>query len=121
MNRPLRIVGVLALVAGGAAALFFIDPRQASFLPSCPLHTCTGLYCPGCGSTRALHALVHGRWGSAWRFNPLAVLALPGLAALAVWRKQMPHPAVGWSVLTIVFLFGILRNIPLESFDVLRP
>ena len=52
----------VAAVAAGAAwmAVFFVDPAMQSFLPPCLFHAFTGLYCPGCGATRALHRLVHG-------------------------------------------------------------
>src|SRR5690554_8210264 len=37
----------------------------------------TGFYCPGCGSQRAIHLLLHGDIIGAFRFNPLMVLTIP--------------------------------------------
>jgi hypothetical protein len=104
-----------------ASFLFWVNPTQCRWLPSCAFHKLTGLYCPGCGSTRALHALLHGDVLTAMRFNILAVIGLPVLAILACWRRLALRPVVGWGALVIAVLFGILRNLPLESLQVLRP
>ena len=42
-------------------------------LETCAFHATTGLPCPGCGSTRAVLALLHGQPLTAFRFNPLIV------------------------------------------------
>ena len=55
-----RTVGMAAILTTAAVILFVFDPTRVGFLPPCPLHEFTGLWCPGCGSTRALHQLVHG-------------------------------------------------------------
>jgi hypothetical protein len=47
----------------------------AGFLPPCPWHALTGWACPGCGTTRAVVSLLHGRVGDALAFNPLSALA----------------------------------------------
>lgn len=39
----------------------------------------TGLDCPGCGSQRALHHLLHLQFKDAFFSNPLLVLAIPYL------------------------------------------
>ena len=33
----------------------------SALLPTCALHYVTGYYCPGCGGTRAINALLHGQ------------------------------------------------------------
>ena len=38
--------------------------------------------CPGCGSTRALAALFHGRLGAAWAFNPNVAVTAPCLLVM---------------------------------------
>lgn len=41
--------------------------------PPCILYTKTGLYCPGCGGTRSVHALMEGDvWGS-FRYHPFVL------------------------------------------------
>ena len=77
----LALLGLAA--AAGAVVLWNVDPRQAgSPLPPCPSEWLTGLFCPGCGTTRALHALLHLDFASAMAMNPLLVLSLPFVALL---------------------------------------
>ena len=48
-----------------------------------------GVACPGCGLTRGVCFLVHGRWADAARFNPLSLLAggiLLGNIVSEAWR-----------------------------------
>jgi hypothetical protein len=71
------VAGVL--LASGTLYYRF-DPAQAGFFPPCPLRALTGLPCPGCGSQRCLHQLLHGNLHKAFALNPLLVLALPYVA-----------------------------------------
>lgn len=123
---------LLAAAAGGAAwVLARVDPNApGSLLPPCPFHALTGWYCPGCGSTRALHALLHGDLSQALAMNPLLVAALPVLAAMALnaagwaprgsaglWRAlARPRP---W--LWLLLGYAVLRNLPWMPFAWLAP
>jgi hypothetical protein len=101
------------------------DPSGSSALyPKCPFFALTGLDCPGCGITRALHALLTGDVGRALDHNVLFVLALPivvwAIVASAVRRAghHVPGPEVRWrpwSTVAAVVLVGgfwIVRNLP---------
>jgi hypothetical protein len=91
----------LAAGAVGAAWLGLGLPR-----PLCPLHAATGWPCPGCGTTRAIEALLAGDWSAALALNPLACAALAGVAIfdlyaaivllgrLPRWRPRGPLPPV---------------------------
>jgi hypothetical protein len=124
--------GLLGLGAFATAlVLSRVDPNAAgSLLPPCPLHALTGLYCPGCGSTRALHALLHGDLAGAWAMNPLLVVALPLLAAMALnaagWQPagmQRLWRALGRPLPWLAVLVGytVLRNLPWSPFAWLAP
>lgn len=100
--------------------------------PPCPVFYLTGWYCPGCGSLRALHQLLHGNLQAAWAMNPLTILFLPficyGLASHMVrfFRgRGFPEwfiPATWIRVLaTAIVLFGIARNLPFYPFELLAP
>jgi len=41
---------------------FFTDLFSGIQLPPCVFHTLTGYFCPGCGGTRSLKALLSGRF-----------------------------------------------------------
>ena len=111
------------MLVAGATVLYAFNPVTARFYPPCPFHKLTGLYCPGCGSTRALHQLLHGHVAAAFDLNPLAVVLLP-LAAVGVarelWRATRGHPAPTphlpawslWALVAVVVLFGVARNLP---------
>ena len=62
--------------------LYTYPPTQHTFYPRCVFKASTGLDCPGCGLTRASHAVLHGRFADAWRLNPLLYGPLAGSGAM---------------------------------------
>lgn len=44
-----------------------------SFLPSCVFHSMTGLYCPGCGGTRAVLELMKGHLLQSLWYHPIVL------------------------------------------------
>ena len=113
------VAAAAALLLGGAATLFAFNPTTTRLFPPCLFRAATGLHCPGCGSTRALHHLLHGRVATAFDFNPLLVASLPFVAyALvrgAVRTRRAPRPLPAWAIwglFVVVLAFGLLRNLP---------
>lgn len=78
----------LTVAAGILAAICFLyyrfNPQTCAFFPRCPFYVLTGYLCPGCGSQRVVHSLLHLDLASAFRYNAYLVLLLP-YAALAVF------------------------------------
>ena len=109
--------------------LYFRDPAEPGLYPLCPLRATTGLYCPGCGTLRAAHQLLHGRVRNALSLNPVAVLAVPFAAYhLVLWlmpslRRRLASPplAATWVALVVAVAFGIVRNLPFEWAAWARP
>ena len=107
------------------------DPNIAGnpFL-ACVFNKLTGFYCPGCGLTRAMHALVHFDLPRAIRMNAFFILSTP-LVALLVWRVYHPLPAMleaairplanPWPWVIAVPMFAVLRNLPWYPFYLLAP
>lgn len=62
-----------------AVVYFLFDPTQSAWMPKCLFHTVTGWDCPGCGSQRMGHALLHLDFAQAWRANALLLCVLPYL------------------------------------------
>lgn len=83
MKRAAPVAAALAF----AAVLYVADPAETPYYPPCLIRLWTGWSCPGCGATRALHALLHGQVASAWALNPLWTPAAPGLCLWLVWRR----------------------------------
>jgi hypothetical protein len=87
-GRNRRLVQ-LAVALGATivmATLYVFAPEEHSFYPRCIFHSLTGWQCPGCGSLRAMHQLLHGNFANAWQLNPLFVLALPLIGILVLRR-----------------------------------
>src|SRR5690242_11286080 len=89
---------LLIFLSAAAAALslgvlFYFDPSRYHFYPLCIFHQTTGWLCPGCGSLRACHQLLHGNLSAAFYLNPLFVLSLPSFAlGLLVYRVRKTDP-----------------------------
>jgi hypothetical protein len=117
----LRLFTVAAAGAGFALVLYAYNPAAWPYGPVCLFHALTGLYCPGCGGLRAAHHMLHGEIAESVRYNPI-VLVLPFLLATAVLdRGRRGKDWARMLVLGPVLAFGVLRNFPLDVFDVLRP
>ena len=120
------------LATAGAVLLWLFDPAHSLIFPPCPLHYFTGLYCPGCGSLRALHALLHGDLRQAIAMNALTVILLPfigfGLVS-EIYMQFRERPLVAMrmpancirTLFAVIVLFGIARNLPFHPFDLLAP
>jgi hypothetical protein len=132
MKRNRLLAAMLAAFAAVVVPLRVFDPATSSVFPPCPLRYLTGWYCPGCGSLRAMHQLLHGNVGAAWAMNPLTVVLLPfliyGLASFALFEirgEGLPQPFLrgSWirALCAAIILFGIARNVPLHPFDLLAP
>lgn len=121
--HPVVFPCLTAVAAAGALAyLSHHNPHEAGHYPTCPSLLLFGVYCPGCGSLRALHGLTHGDFAGAWDMNPLAMVVLPWL----LWRwltwltVTLGAPArrslaPGWVIATVasgVVVYAIARNIP---------
>ncbi|HJX28527.1 MAG TPA: DUF2752 domain-containing protein [Thermoanaerobaculia bacterium] len=120
----------VSLSLAALLALAWRSP-QSWGIPPCPFFYFTGLFCPGCGTLRAVHALLRGDLVRAFGLNPLLILFLPYIgffwlsqAVAALTAKQWSRPASprwGWAAFALIVSFWMLRNLPGEAFEVLRP
>lgn len=108
-------IGILTLLA-------LVEPAGQVVFPRCWLNEMTGLRCPGCGGTRAVHALLNGDPVRAWRLNPLVVTALPVMAWWSLrglrggwtglwWKDPTTHPVTLTVMGGLIVGFGIGRNL----------
>ena len=131
-TRRVGLAAMLIAISGATVVLWIFDPATSGVLPPCPLLALTGWYCPGCGSLRAFHQLLHGNLRNAMAMNPLAVLTLPflayGAASQTNWvmrGRYLPRiflPA-NWirALCAVIVIFGIVRNLPAYPFWLLAP
>lgn len=132
ISKPWLLVVLIAALIAAVGLLAAFDPSSSRLFPPCLFHKLTGLYCPGCGTLRALHQLLNGNVRQAFRLNPLMILAMPfvlyALTAQALqylFNKKiptvLPKPAWIWTLLVLIILYTIARNIPLHPFTYLSP
>lgn len=117
-----RVLTVAAIIVAVAviSAYYLIGP-DAGVYPRCMFRQLTGLDCPGCGSQRAIHALLHGRIAEAWGYNALLLIELPLIGLLLIARAIQPrHPhlnallnsrTVILLLLATIILWTIVRNL----------
>jgi hypothetical protein len=110
---------VVALATAAAVVLYVVDPSQHALTPPCAFRTFTGLACPGCGLTRAAHALLHGDLAQAFSLNPWGFVSGPllagFLAAPAVTSPAVSHrtrTVLAWTGAILTLAFWIWRNTP---------
>lgn len=89
--RRLVVALIAAVIVAALIVIFIFNPEKTVWMPHCPSHMLTGYDCPGCGTLRALHALMHGDVAAAWNYNAAVFFALPVMAALAVAPHTRPH------------------------------
>src|SRR6201988_4069648 len=77
MYRRSTVIAIWSLLLAGSIYLYVFEPGKTGFFPPCMFRALTGLTCPGCGSTRALHQILHGHFVAAFMLNPLFLLAIP--------------------------------------------
>lgn len=108
-------IGVIALTC-----LFMFDPMQYSWMPKCLFKTVTGLDCPGCGSSRALHALLHGHLREALSYNyflvvgigyATCVFAVTRIKSLRYLRKRIAGTGTAYVFIVLFFAWWIIRNL----------
>jgi len=127
-----RAIVLLTLTAVILWILYHRDPRLPCSYPPCLFHFLTRLYCPGCGSARAIYSLLHTQILTAIDYNIFLVMSLPilGYAVISEFKmlltgKGLPQIHLNtWSARAIVvglLLFWILRNIPVYPFTMLAP
>ena len=125
--RRTTVIALWVLMITGAIYLFTFEPGKTGFFLLCPFRFLTGLQCPGCGITRALHNLLHGHLTTAFTLNPLFVIALPFLifallryTSFAFQQKTPRANALPANVIYFIFVvvlsFWIFRNTPFYPF-----
>lgn len=118
-------IGLTALAAVMALAVLYVCVLQ-KFIPPIPcfINAVLGIYCPGCGGTRALLSLLHGHFLKALWYHPFVPyfifiyagflltqgLHRLGLKKVRAWKFHNWYLWVGLGILIVNFAVkNILR------------
>lgn len=126
-SRSLLNSGIAwAIVIAGMVLVIFTlllyNPIGTRWMPQCAFHALTGWDCPGCGTTRALYALLHGHPLEAISYNYFLVVTAPVLALIAYtglskssralrWSRWVYSPAMIATLLIASIVWAVARNI----------
>ena len=115
--RAVIAVGTVMLVL----AVYYAVTPDSGFYPRCLFLQLTGWECPGCGSQRAIHALMHGDWAGAWSYNRalpflVALMVVAGAVSVIPGRFPRLHRMVSsraglLAVLALIVAWTVARNV----------
>ncbi len=131
MSKYIKL-GLLLLLVPLAALFFHLDPATQPIFPKCIFHSLTGLHCPGCGSQRAIHDLLHfdieGVVQNNFLFLPALVISIYGIIVPfsnryfnTSFKNFLNHPKTPVIIALLILLFWVIRNIPFYPFTSLAP
>lgn len=131
VQRIITIIAIVIIGCGGII-LYKFNPTEVNFFPPCFFREITGFYCPGCGSTRAIHSLLNLNIKQAFRYNMLMFILLPyivyeltAIVLKVLFNKEIPRtPMSGriiYTLLITIILYWIFRNIDIDPFKILAP
>ena len=130
--KSISIILSVLILLGMLALYFNWDPSKIALFPKCPFYEITGIYCPGCGSQRAIHDIINGNLLDGLRHNYLILLVIFVIIykGYIIFRtlvlKQagvnlLHNPRVTNTILVLVLLFWVFRNIDFFPFNELAP
>ncbi len=121
MRRSLIIIIAVAVLLIFGFIYYAIDPSASTVFPRCAFLSLTGYKCPGCGTQRAIHALMHGNVVEAFKYNALLLVSIPWIALCLYGETQRTRnprlyarinaPLLMWIFLVLTVLWWLLRNI----------
>lgn len=120
LNKRKNIVLLLIIIVL-LVFIYFADSTKGPILP-CYINKLTGLYCPGCGMTRALHSILRLEFYQALRYNGLSfIMPLLYIIYYIFMRKEFESISKNILIFMIIIalVYGILRNI--SKFSYLAP
>ena len=126
-RRFKRLCAAAAAILAVGLGYAFLGVWLGGTLIPCFIHELTGLYCPGCGLSRMCLALLRLDFAAAFRANTAVFLLLVPGAILTVQlciqyvktgrvRPSRRQSIVIGSMIALLLLFAVLRNLPAFSF-----
>ena len=69
----LFLTGIIVLVIGLPLAIVYVSKIDEGIYPPCMLNAVFGLYCPGCGGSRAVKSLFQGKILTSLYYHPVVL------------------------------------------------
>ncbi|MCB4234284.1 DUF2752 domain-containing protein [Kaistella anthropi] len=123
MKKHLKLAVFVLIFIGLGVVFYSFNPQNSIYFLKCPIYYFTGYLCPGCGSQRAIHELLHLNIKKAFEYNALFVTLTPYvILAIAMntkplrnyfpkTRKLFFNPQAILVLLGIAVVFSVYRNI----------
>ncbi|MFV0606175.1 MAG: DUF2752 domain-containing protein [Niabella sp.] len=134
LSKTIKFISLGLLLAGAFYVYYNFNPTQhQGQFPTCPSRALFNIYCPGCGSQRAVHQLLHFHLKEAFKYNPLMVVMLPFTIALVVqyilrhffnryWKIGIVYNNTFlWFLFVLFVVYFILRNVNVPLLEFLKP
>lgn len=124
-------LGIVAGIVGGAGiAVYFLCILPHFTVPPCIFLTFFGLYCPGCGGTRAVDALLQGHLLLSLWYHPIVlytVIIYGGFMLTQLLDRCGLLPGKGWKfhswhlygAIVLIAANFILKNLLKSCFGIL--
>lgn len=113
-----------ASTVGLGATAMAMSMANLAIAPRCPVHAATGVWCPGCGTTRAIVALARLDVAAAIGSQPLLPFATL-VAVVATTRLRRGDPILSQrgfgAVVAVLVVFTVARNLRLPLAELLAP
>ncbi len=111
------LLGSGALLAGALVYIGLVDPHNPdSVFPVCPFRLLTGWNCPGCGTLRMIHDVLHGDLAAAVNDNVLLLVGLPVLVGWILLRRRRGNSLLtipaAVTIATVALAWTVVRNMP---------
>jgi len=110
MERRMILLGGGVFAGIAIWTLYAFNPNIPGTFPECPVNWLTGIHCPGCGTLRSLHFLLHGNVSEALSYNALMILSIPVLIWMLFRPRWIQSPSAPWAVLGIIVIYTVARN-----------
>lgn len=126
MTKTGKIVigAAISLLLVAVAFMFYLfDPEEMAVFPRCPFLLATGYECPGCGSQRAIHDMLHLDFKSAFSQNALILFLFPyllfgfylaffnGKHRFPKWEKLLFGKWAAIFVISGIMVYWVVRNL----------
>lgn len=126
-NKIIRLIFIVLFLVIIVYGLSYLNIRYGIGLV-CMFNKITGLYCSGCGMTRAVFSMLRLDFYQAFRYNAFSIILVPIIGLYIIgsmysWIFSKTNfmyrkiPEVIWIIFIVaLLLYGILRNVPQFSY-----